>query len=252
MYPRISYTSLTKYEDCHLRLKLHREHKYKQIPTRFVLVGNVLHYVSEQLLLRAIPEQEIVEQALHDFDRRVREADNLGWDAEEQATAKEKIARGAWRLVEIYAELFGGYKREQLIPELHIFKFYEGWSLEGYMDIAVMREDRRIALKVFDVKTGTSHKADQLTFYAVMCEAYFGEAPEELAFIEPLARGIVPVTLTPGDRDSMKDRIKRAVIGMQNDDFGATGFPKKCSWCPSETVCPATAAARAGRIGKVV
>ena len=120
------------------------------------------------------------------------------------------------------------------------------------MDLAVLTAERAYAIKVFYVKTGQSQKAEQLTFYSVVCEAYFGTAPEELAFIEPLARGYLPVTVTPDDRATMKDRIKRAVIGMQNDDFGATGFPKKCSWWPSETMCPATAAARAGRIDKVV
>lgn len=252
MYPRISYLSLTKYEDCNLRLKLHRERKYKQIPTRFVLVGNVLHYVSEQLLLRSISEQEIVSQAVLDYERRVSEADTLGWDAEELEEGRIKVVNGAWRLIEIYAKVFEQYKREQLLPELHLFKFYEGWSLEGYMDVVVMHENRRMALNVIDVKTGTSHKRDQLVFYAVLCEAYFGTLPHWLAFVEPLARGYVPVTITPEDVASMKERIKAAVLGMQADAFEATGFPKKCSWCPSETMCPATAAARAGKIGRVV
>ena len=252
MYPRISYSSLTKYEDCHLRLKLHREHKYKPIPVRYVLIGNVLHYVSEQLLLRSLPEQEIVSQAVLDYERRIDEADTLGWDVEEIEEGRLKVVNGSWRLIEIYADLLGGYKREQLLPELHLFKFYEGWSLEGYMDVVVMHENRRMAIKVFDVKTGTSHKADQLTFYAVLCEAYFGTAPEELAFVEPLARGVVGVTVTPGDLADMKGRIARAARGMQAGEFGATGFPKKCSWCPSETMCPATAAARAGKIDREV
>ncbi len=249
MYPRLSWTTLQAWEDCPQRLLLHRQRKRKPISQRYVLVGSVLHYVSEQLLLRANDISDIVQQADRDFMRRVQEADVLGWDADELDENRERVTTGAWRLAELYDEEFGGTDRAALIPELHLFQFYPGWALEGYMDIAVMESHRAYAERVYDVKTGTSHQAGQLEFYSVLCEARFGVRPEYLAWIEPLARGVVEVPVTDQAHEEMKLRVVAAVKGIRAGDFVTSGFPKKCSRCPSETMCPATDWARAGRLG---
>lgn len=250
MYPRLSWSTLQQIEDCPQRYLLHRQRKRKPLPERLVLVGNVIHYVSEQLILGAVSAGEIVSQAVRDFDRRVAEAHTLGWDAIELQMNRSRVITGAWKLAELYDELFRETERAAIKPEMHLFKFYKGWALEGYIDIAVMdSEHRRLVQGVFDVKTGTSHKKGQLQFYDVLIEAYFGMRPDRLAWIEPLGRGIVPVVVTPEENHEMKKRIKSAVELITTGEFPATGFPKKCSWCPSEPFCPATQAARNMKIG---
>ncbi len=233
-----------------MRHKMNRERKRKPIPERFVLVGNVLHYVSEQLILKAIPEADIVEQAVLDFNRRVAESVNLGWNIEEIAEAQARVESGAWRLAELYAEKFKGWELGGLIPELHLFKFYENWALEGYIDVAMMTESR-VPKGIYDVKTGSSHKRGQLEFYSVLCEAYFGKRTDKFYWIEPLGRGVVEVVVTDEDHDAMKQRIVHAAEAIMRDDFPTEGFPNKCGYCSARDWCPATDASRAGKFPDV-
>ncbi len=230
-----------------MRYKLHRERKRNLIPTRYVLVGNVMHYASEQLLLGSRYVNDIVEDALRDFDRRVAEATTLGWDEGERAEQKAKVEQGVWRLAELFDDEFEEYRKSDMEAEMHLFQFYQGWALEGYMDVVWVPDDYPLA--VYDVKTGSSHKAGQLQFYGVLCEAYFGQRPQKLAWIEPLGRGVVEVPVTDEEHAEMKDRIQRVVRMIASDEFETSGFPKKCSRCNSEPFCPATEKSRAMKLG---
>ncbi len=247
-YPRLSWSTLKNIEECAQRYPLHRERKRTPLPERWVLVGNVMHYVSEQLIMGVLQVGDIVEAAVRDFERRVREAHTLGWDASEMAEHRQRVITGAWKLAELFDDEFSSVDRGDLRSEMHLFRFYRGWCLEGYMDV-VHTEGRDKVLAVYDVKTGSSHTQGQLQFYDVLVEAYFGRRPEKLAWIEPLARGIVPVVVTPEENHEMKKRIKAAVDVITTGEFPATGFPKKCGRCPSEPFCPATQAARNMKIG---
>lgn len=251
MYPRISWSSLQNWEECPQRHLLARQRKRSLIPERYILVGNVLHFASEQLILGCVPEQLVVADALADFDRRVAESTSLGWDDAEREEQRAKVELGAWRLVEMFADEFGSVELGHLKSEMHLFQFYPGWCLEGYMDVAVLGGSRGPVTRVYDVKTGTSHKAGQLQFYGVLCEAYFGERPETLAWIEPLARGVVEVAVLHDEHMAMKKRIMDAVIGIQAEAFTTDGFPKKCSRCSSEAWCPATNQVRAMKLREV-
>jgi CRISPR/Cas system-associated exonuclease Cas4 (RecB family) len=184
----------------------------------------------------------------------VAEARTLGWNEAETAEARDKVTYGAWRMVELYEEEFGlgdkqAEREGQILSEMHLFKFYKGWCLEGYIDVAVQpdREVHTLPEKleaVYDVKTGTSHEQGQLQFYDVLVEAYFGMRPKRLCWIEPLARGVVEVMVTPEENFAMKQRIKAAVESIQANEFPTSGFPKKCGWCSSSPFCPATERAR--------
>ncbi len=250
MYPRLSWSTLSAFEECPQRYLLHRQRKRSLIPERYVLVGNVLHYASEQLILRGVPETQVASAALADFDRRVAEATSLGWDDAEREEQRAKVGHGVWRLIELFAEEFETIPDWHLKSEVHLYQFYPGWAIEGYMDV-VVQADRGHVKRVYDVKTGTSHKAGQLEFYSVLCEAYFGERPEKLAWIEPLGRGVVEVVVTDEDHMEMKRRIRDAVIHIRSDVFPTDGFPKKCSRCNSEQFCPATEQTRAMKLRTV-
>lgn len=245
MYPRISWSSLNAFEECNMRHKLNRERKRAPIPASVVTVGNVLHYVSEQLITNQRHDYAaVIEQAERDFDRRVLEAETLGWSAEEVQEKRDRVTVGAGQLVNLYTQHFiagPAYK-----AELHILKFYEGWSLEGYLDVTKFAKDGDQVWvdEVWDVKSGGS-KNGQLHFYSVLCEAYFGRRPESLGFIEPLARGMVPIGVTDDQHMAMKQRIFDAVTAIRNDEFPTSGFPSKCGWCSSRAFCPATDKARA-------
>jgi CRISPR/Cas system-associated exonuclease Cas4 (RecB family) len=248
MYPRLSWSSLNAYEECAMRHKLQRARKRKPIPEHVILVGNVLHYASEQLILGSCSADEIVEQSVRDFDRRVDEATMLGWDAQEIDEHRGRVFQGASRLVELYAEEFkdwigvwGG-----LVAELHILKFYRSWALEGYMDVAMMTHEN-VPKAIYDVKTGSSHKRGQLEFYSVLCEAYFGAKPDHLYWIEPLGRGIVEVVVTDEEHNEMQQRIAQAAEKIMKGEFPVSGFPSKCGWCSSRDFCSATEASRTGK-----
>lgn len=251
MYPRLSWSTLKAIEECEQRYLLHRERKRTPIPERYVLVGNVMHYASEQLVLGGVGHEMIVAQAVWDFDRRVREARTLGWDADELHEKRENVKAGVWRLAEIFDELFANVERDLIKPEMHLYSFHpSGWAIEGYIDLAVVTPvPGRVVTDVFDVKTGSSHEAGQLQFYDVLIETYFGRRPERLGWIEPLGRGLVEVPVTPEENHEMKKRIKAALEVITKGEFDTTGFPKKCGRCPSEPFCPATDAARKMEFG---
>lgn len=243
MYPRISYTTMKAYEECHLRHQLHRQRKRKRIPQEYVLVGSVIHYVAEQWLLRASSIEGMVADALRDFDRRVAEEEVPPWTPEDTEMHRERTKVGAERLIELMGEEFRSVAAGNLQSEMHILKFYDSWMLEAYIDVINVTPNMR-PIAVYDVKTGTSHHQDQLTFYGVVCEQYMGDRPEKYAWIEPLGRGVVYVSITEDEHEEMKRRIGRAVLAIAADEFQPTGFPSKCSRCPSKTMCPATEASR--------
>lgn len=249
MYPRLSWSTLQAYEECPQRYFLWRQRKRKLIPEKFTLVGNTLHYTSEQLILGSMSESKIVESAVLDYSRRVQESTSLGWSQAEITENMQRVHDGAWRLIEIYSEEFNSVNLRDIIPELHLYRFYETWCLEGYMDLAVVFAGSRGEIeKVYDVKTGTSHKRGQLEFYSVLVEAYQGVRPEKLAFIEPLARGVVEVKVSREDHDAMKTRIMKAAMHIKKNEFPTDGFPKACFRCSSEPFCPATERARNGKL----
>lgn len=244
IYPRLSWTTLQMIEECPQRYLLHKQRRRSPIPERYVLVGNVMHYASEQLILGVNPIQAVVSDSLADFDRRVLESTALGWNEQEMTEKREQVEPGVWRLAEIYDDEFASLDRGDLRAEVHLFRFFPGWAIEGYMDVAQMAHGQRFIEKVYDVKTGSSHKVGQLQFYSVLIEAYQGERPEGFAWIEPLGRGLVRVTVTDDEHEEMKQRIKRAVLEVVKGEFPTDGFPSKCSRCPSETFCPALDGAR--------
>lgn len=246
IHARLSWSSMTAWEACNMRNLLARQRKRKPIPAKVVMVGNVIHYAAEQIMLGAVPEDQIVEQALLDFDRRVVEAIDLGLGAHEIAEKRLLVEEGTWRLINLLDEEFASVSPDALQSEMHLMKFYKGWALEGYMDIVQM-ESRTLPVGVYDVKTGSSHDQGQLQFYSVLSEAYFGVRPKRFGWIEPLGRGIVPVTVTDEEHEAMQQRIMRAVVGIKNGEFGTTGFPKACGWCSSKDFCPMFDKAKSGR-----
>lgn len=237
MYPRISWSSLKRFEECPQKFKLYREKKRKPIKESWVIRGNVLHFSLEQILTGR-PKSLIVEDAMRDHARMVEEARNLGWDEGEIAESEGMVRQGAAKLVELMEE----YDHSGWVSELRIFKFYKDWCLEGIIDAW----DPALP-EVFDLKTG-SWDHGQMVFYSVLHATYFGEYPRKTTVIEPLGRGMVDVVITPDEIRDMKDRIQRAVLAIGANDFPTSGFPEKCSWCPSARWCPAQAKTREGRL----
>lgn len=221
-----------------MSLKLSRERKRKPMKEAWVLRGNTLHYSLEQLSMGA-EFPEVMEAALRNHDRYVAEATNLGWGQVEIEESREQIRAAVTRLVPLYREIETTRTRP-LLSEVRLFKFYPEWCLEGVLDL--YGPSNR---SVYDLKSG-SWEQDQMTFYAVLHEAYFGVKAGSIVVIEPSGRGLVDVSVTDEEIAEMKERIARVARGMKQDQFPTDGFPDKCGMCQSEPWCPATERSRSG------
>ena len=235
MYPRISWSSLKRYEECPQRYYLGRQKKRKPITEAWVLRGNVLHFALEQLTQGVAPI-DVIDNSILNHERMVEEAIDLGWGPSEIEESENKVAHGAKRLTELYAQLdYPG-----IVSEMRVFKFYQGWCLEGVFDLYAPG-------MVADLKSG-SWDAGQMVFYEVLYRAQFQEPTDRVLVIEPLGRGLVDVVVTEEEIDLMRHRIKDVVEGVHANKFPTTGFPDKCNWCQNEPWCPATMKAREGRL----
>lgn len=253
MYPRVSWTTLQKYEECPQQFFLHREKKRRDIPERYVITGNVSHWVMEECMHGQASADEIIEQAMFDFDRRVAEARSLGMSPSEVAEERLRCEHAVTRLIELLDEFW----QPGWVTERELRKYYSGWAIEGYLDLSTVAqykiripgtedewEMRPYVTEVWDVKTGSSHRNGQLAFYSVLCEAYYGLRPQKFGWIEPLGRGQVEIGISDEDHEEMKQRIAAAVRGIAADAFPTDGFPKKCQRCASVDFCPAMARTR--------
>ncbi len=244
MYPRISWSTLKKYEECPMKYRLHREQKRKPFKVAWMLRGNVLHYTLEQMVTMGLAPGGYKEAALRDHERMVQEARGLGWGPGEVLESEAKVVVGVEKLMHLFAEVRQTYPN--LLSEMRLMRFYKGWTLEGVLDLYSPATESHGSL-IADLKSGT-WESGQMVFYAMLHEAYFKRPVDKLLVIEPLGRGLVWVPIVEQEIQEMKDRVMQAVVGIDTNQFPTTGFPDKCSYCLSAPWCPATIRSREGRL----
>jgi hypothetical protein len=250
-YPRVSYASLVRWERCQELWRAHADGRYKKTDPTVYLVGNVMDSLVAGMVASRLffPVEVELARALGDFDRRVAEHPPRWMGDRTTESERDRVAGGVGVLWELLRELGIERSSERWTAKLDVRVPMRGWMLDGELDLLIQRTELG-PTEVWDVKTGSSHHADQLVFYDILMEQW-GLPITKAGFIEPFGRGLVEVMVTDADRLSLKERIAacvRGVAGLQAREAEFTGYPDQCGWCDAKTFCARWDKARSGKL----
>ena len=145
-------------------------------------------------------------------------------------------------------KLLGQYSRSEvnMIAELD-----GGVKVGGRADLIIIRNDE---VGIYDGKNSKSKgkytTPDQLRWYAMLYRATTGVSPDKLGFIYyrypygmdndgVVEEGLDLVEYTPHHLDSLEERAKETMRGMQSLSFDPTPKAKHCTFCDYESMCEA-------------
>lgn len=235
MFPRISWSSLRRFEQCPQRYFLARKGLEAPIPCRVVVVGSAVHNAVQSFVQGHTfdPEAYASEDVRRLVDEaRVRDEDYSVADTEVDGFAAE-ASRVAGVVVSAVSDRLA--RDSKFASEVSMNRYYGGWSLEGRIDLLERTPQNQLFL--WDIKTGRSEPdPDQLRFYDVLARGV-NVRPDTVGWLDRHGR-FFEVVSGSDERAALRHRISRAVESIRADSFSFDGFPNECNRCRCNIVCP--------------
>lgn len=234
IFPRVSYTALSRFEKCSTAQRLYVERKRKDAKKEHVMVGNALHY-GMQATIDTGGMLGAQQAALWEMERRVRE-ERPQWDPDQLAEQIDRVRQGGLRI----EELLESFRFKECRTEVKLLRVFKGWAIEAHFDLVAGQYE-----EIWDLKSGQWHH-DQLVFYDVATQLVLDLTPARVGIIEPLGRGLISFQVTDEHRQDMRRRIQTFVQRVAAGDWQFEGYSAACGWCSSKPWCPKWDQARSG------
>ena len=238
MFPRISWSSLRRFEECPQKYYLARKGKEADIPIKIVGVGLATHSAVQSWVQGHTDRP--CEYAEQDLWRRVDEATERG-DFSVSEDQIEGLAAKASEYTRSITDIISTKmdRASTFAAEVHMNRYYQGWSLEGRIDLLERTPQNQLFL--WDIKTGQTERyapdSDQLIFYDVLARAV-NVTLDCVGWIDRFG-AFYPIDSDGSRRAKMRRRIKRAVEHIGAGHFPYMGFPERCVKCRCNSSCPA-------------
>jgi RecB family exonuclease len=234
---KLSYSSLTNFEQCPLKYKFQEIDRIKTIPTDALWYGSLIHDILEEVV-KEYPRLSI-EYALA---RLQREWDNKRFGDLEDNFAKFKEAQRT--LGDFFKDHFS-HATENLVSVEKYFKipYKEKHNVVGKIDR--INKNREGQIIITDYKTSkripTQRDLDfdlQLSFYFWAGQHLYPENKGIILILHFLKFNKVLKTARDEKHvDRLHQRIDTFVENVENSDFQ----PRKnrlCDWCEYQHICP--------------
>ena len=236
MFPRISWSSLLRFEQCEQRYGLTRRGFSEDLPASLVAVGSAVHAAAYAFCADQESLESVGQFAVDDLARRLAEARQRGDWSVDDSLVEDKWSEAR----EIASKVCEALALRRSVgsvwaSEVKLVKYLQGWSLEAVVDLFERLPSGELWL--WDVKTGKRPPdVGQLVFYDVVCRT-LGWEPDGVGWLD--REGCFrPVEVSSDMRLHMRERIRRAVEAIAGGDLVFSGFPSECQRCRSARWCP--------------
>lgn len=233
---RLSYSSISTYENCPAKYKFQYESKLPTQPSPALSFGDSLHQTLYRFHNRPVPVAPGLAE-LNEILESVWVSDGYSDPSEERTYHSHALQI----LEQYHAENAPVY----VIPAALEQRFQievEGVTISGVLD----RMDRLPGggYEIIDYKTNRRlppasriHDDLQLSMYYLAAKEVWGIEPEKLTLYFLLPNQRMSTTRTPADADQLRRRIATVAERIEAGKFEPRENPL-CGWCDFQEVCP--------------
>lgn len=233
---RLSYTSLSTYENCPAKFKFQYIDKAPGKPAPALSFGDSLHQALYHFHNRPIPIAPKIEE-LHELLDAVWNAEGYRDEGEEASY----LEHGHQVLEQYYADNADQFQVPVALE--HRFSLdLDGVRFNGVID----RMDRLPGggYEIIDYKTNRrlppQQRIDedlQLSVYSLAAQEIWGITPERLTLYFLLPGQRMSTTRTQHDADALREKIATTAARIEAEKFEPRENPL-CDWCDFQHLCP--------------
>ncbi len=241
----LSYSSMSTYEQCPLKWKLHYVDKVPELPKPYFSFGKVMHDVMEYFYMEKeggkIKGPRFEAPSVDELLRYYADI----WTSEGYADAKEEENYRSLgeKIIGEYHSTHAPSFRMPVATEHFFMLDIEGVKVRGYIDRVDRIDEDSVA--ILDYKTSKNPFSlpyvkgnEQLALYQMAFEELHGKRVERLSLYHLRSNMDFSVGRRPDSMiDALRSKIVRIAESIENEGFE----PKKsnlCAYCDYQHLCP--------------